>query len=284
MNNKIKAFLFGSNQQNSISQNIGFLLLRFFVGLALCTVFEKFFPKNGIWGPQEWFIQDTANMGFPFPTFFAWVAVLSEFFGGILLMFGLFTRPAALLNVLVTFTASFIYHKGDIGNAGLLSFFFMIMCICILFFGPGKFSLDYLISKKLLKRLASTSILILLLLSFSRVDAQAESNISPPEQEAISIKADSSRIEYYLKNNSILPKKRTFIIYQPHQEGNSTLVKWFLPFQKINFDLPFKSKIYMATDAQVDIVMEGKRIDSDKPFVSVEMDMNNLTLELNCRE
>src|SRR6056297_1680446 len=130
MNNKIKAFLFGGIQQNTIPENIGFLLLRFFVGLALCTVFEKFFPKNGIWGPQEWFIQDTANMGFPFPSFFAWVAVLSEFFGGILLMLGLFTRPAALLNVLVTFTATFIYHNGDIGNSGLISFFFMIMCLC----------------------------------------------------------------------------------------------------------------------------------------------------------
>lgn len=284
MNNKIKAFFLGGNHQNSISQNFGFLLLRFFVGLALCTVFEKFFPKNGIWGPQEWFIQDTANMGFPFPTFFAWFAVLSEFFGGILLMLGLFTRPAALLNVMVTFTASFIYHKGDIGNSGLLSFFFMIMCLCILLFGPGKFSLDYLIHKKLVKRLASTSMLILLLLSFSRVDAQVKSNISRLDQEVISITADSSRIEFYLKNNSILPKKRTFIIYQPQQEGNNTLVKWFLPFQKIKFDLPVKSKIYIASDAQVDIVMQGKRIDSDKPFVSAEMDMNNITLELNSRE
>lgn len=151
MNNKIKAFLLGDGQQNAIIQNIGFLLLRFFVGLALCTVFEKFFPKNGIWGPQEWFIQDITNMGFPFPTFFAWVAVLSEFFGGILLMLGLLTRPAALLNVFVSFTATFIYHNGDIGNSGLLSFFFMIMCFCILLFGPGKFSLDFLLRKSWLK-------------------------------------------------------------------------------------------------------------------------------------
>ena len=149
MNDKVKAFLWDGKQNNSTGQNIGFLILRFFVGLALCTVFEKFFPKNGVWGPQEWFIQDTAAMGFPFPVFFAWVAVLSEFFGGILLMLGLFTRPAAFLNVLVTFTATFIYHDGDIGGAGLLSFYFFIMCLCVLIFGPGKFSLDYLISRKL---------------------------------------------------------------------------------------------------------------------------------------
>jgi putative oxidoreductase len=282
MYKKIKAFLFGGNQQNSISQNIGFLLLRFFVGLALCTVFEKFLPKNGIWGPQEWFIQDTANMGFPFPTFFAWVAVLSEFVGGVLLMIGLLTRPAALLNVFVTFTATFIYHNGDIGNTGLTSFFFMIMCLCILLFGPGKFSLDYFINRELVKRMAKISTVVLLLFSFNYATGQANSYSMPYQTEAI--KVDTSKVQFYLKNNSILPKKVTFIIYQPQQEGNNTLVKWFLPFQKVKFELPVKSKIYMASDSQVDTVMQGKRIDSDKPFLSVDKKMNNATLKLNRRE
>lgn len=282
MNKKIKAFLFGSNKQNSISQNIGFLLLRFFVGLAFCTVFEKFFPKNGIWGPQEWFIQDTANMGFPFPTFFAWVAVLSEFFGGILLMLGLLTRPAALLNVFVTFTATFIYHNGDVGNSGLTSFFFMIMCLCILLFGPGKFSLDYFINRELVKRMTKISTVVLLLLSFNYATGQANGYSMPYQTEAITV--DTLKVQFYLKNNSILPKKVTFIIYQPQQEGNNTLVKWFLPFQKVKFELPVKSKIYMASDSQVDIVMQGKRIDNYQPFLSVDKKMNDSTLKLNNRE
>lgn len=284
MNNKIKAFFLGGNQQNSISHKIGFFLLRFFVGLALCTVFEKFFPKNGIWGPQEWFIQDTANMGFPFPAFFAWVAVLSEFFGGILLMLGLFTRPAALMNVLVTFAATFIYHKGDIGNSGLLSFFFMIMCFCILLFGPGKFSLDYFINKRLVKKVATISTIVLLLLSFNYIEAQTKSHKISYQKEEIIPKVDSSQVEFYVKNNSILPKKVTFIIYQPQQEGNNTRVKWFLPFQKIKFDLPIESKIYVATVSQVEIVMQGKRIDSYKPFVSVDQKIKYTTVLLNRRE
>ena len=282
MKNKIKAFLFGGNQQNSISQNIGFLILRFFVGLALCTVFEKFFPKDGIWGPQEWFIQDTADMGFPFPIFFAWVAVLSEFFGGILLMLGLFTRPAALLNVLVTFTATFIYHDGDIGNSGLTSFFFMIMCICILLFGPGKFSLDYFINRKLVKEMVNISTIVFLIFSFNYVEVQASAQSIPYQIEVVT--ADPSRVQFYLKNNSLFPKKRTFIIYQPQQEGNNTLVKWFLPFQKVKFELPTKSKIYIASDSQVDTVMQGKRIDGDKPFLIVDKKMNNANLKLNRKE
>lgn len=282
MNNKIKAFLLGGNQQNTISHNIGFFLLRFFVGLALCTVFEKFFPKNGIWGPQEWFIQDTANMGFPFPTFFAWVAVLSEFFGGILLMIGVFTRPAAVLNVLVTFTSTFIYHKGDIGKAGLLSFFFMIMCLCILLFGPGKFSLDYFINKSLAKRRATISTILFLIFLFNYGEVRATTPSIPCQTEVVP--ADSSQVRFYLKNNSLVPKKRTFIIYQPQQEGNNTLVKWFLPFQRIKFELPVKSKIYIATDAQVKMVMQGNRIDSDKPFLSIDEKIKNTTWKVNSRE
>ncbi|HNR06351.1 MAG TPA: DoxX family protein [Saprospiraceae bacterium] len=277
MNSKIKAFLFGGNHQNSISQNIGFLLLRFFVGLALCTVFEKFFPKNGIWGPQDWFIQDTANMGFPFPTFFAWAAVISEFFGGILLMLGLFTQPAALLNILVTFTATFIYHKGDIGNAGLLSFFFMIMCLCILLFGPGKFSLDYYINKRMAKRMTTITTIVLLIFSFNFGEAKANRQSIPYQIEVLI--ADSSQIRFCLKNNSLFPKKRIFIIYQLQQGGNNTIVRWFLPFQKIQFDVPIGSKIYIAADSQVEKVMQGQRIDSDKPFLTEDDRINNITLQ-----
>ncbi|MGN7514173.1 MAG: DoxX family protein [Allomuricauda sp.] len=178
------------------------MLLRFFVGLALCTVFEKFFPKNGIWGPQNWFVQDTANMGFPFPTFFARIAVLSEFFGGIALMLGVFTRPAALLNIFVIFTATFIYHDGEIGNSGLTSFFFMIMYLCILLFGPGKFSLDYFINQKLFKRMATISTIVLLILSFNYATGQANGFSMHYKTKAITV--DTSKVQFYLKNNSIL--------------------------------------------------------------------------------
>ena len=80
--------------------------------------------------------------------FFAWTAVLTEFVGGVLLMVGFMTRPAALLNAILTCVAAFIYHEGNIVKPGLLAFFFMIMCISILLNGPGKYSIDYFIYKK----------------------------------------------------------------------------------------------------------------------------------------
>lgn len=218
-------------------------------------------------------------MGFPLPVFFAWVAVLSEFFGGILIMIGLFTRPAALLNVFVTFTATFIYHDADIGGAGLLSFFFFVMCLCILLFGPGKFSMDYLINSKLDSRLLKISTTLILFLALnSNTDALHDSRPSINEQI---LGKDSSNVEFYLKNNSILPKKKTIIIYRPQQEGNNTLVKWILPFQKVRFNLPLESKVYLAKKSQVERVMQGMRIDDDEPCIWVSELINNATLPLN---
>ena len=163
---KFYQLIFGPTFPDPINYNLGFLILRFFVGLALCTIFEKLFPKNGIWGPQDWFVQDVATMGFPFPLLFAWVAVLTEFIGGILLMLGLFTRPAALMNAILTFVAAFIYHQGNILKPGLLAFFFMIMCISILLNGAGKYSLDYLIHRKINIR-KYTSIYLFFFISLS---------------------------------------------------------------------------------------------------------------------
>ena len=268
-----------NEQKTSLYQNVGFLLLRFFVGLALCTVFEKFLPREGIWGPPAWFINDTANMGFPSPALFAWAAVLIEFFGGFLLMVGLFTRTAALLNALVTFTATFIYHHGDISGSGLLSFFFMIMCTCIALIGPGQFSIDHFIAKKLPKKGIKMAVVVLALMSFKGTAGQLHSTRLSFCHSAAA--ADFTPVQFYLKNNSLLPKKATFIIYQPQQKGNNTLVKWLLPFQKLRLVLPAESRIYLARPSQVERVMQGRSIEADQPFVIVTKKINKATLPLN---
>ena len=64
---------------------------RLLVGFWLATRFGwSKFPT------RDWFVSDVAKLGFPFPAFFAWAAVLSEVVGGGLLCLGLCTRLAGL--------------------------------------------------------------------------------------------------------------------------------------------------------------------------------------------
>lgn len=139
-------FLFGGVRDNPIQIDLGLLLMRIAFGTLLCTVFEKVLPRDGVWGPQSWFVSDVSKMGFPLPTFFAWCAVLSEFAGGILIVLGLWTRPAALANAITTFVAAFIFHKGDISGSGLMGTVFFAATTALTLTGPGRFSADYLLS------------------------------------------------------------------------------------------------------------------------------------------
>jgi putative oxidoreductase len=147
MKQLIKTAALGSPFPRAISADMGLLIMRLAIGIALCTVFEKFLPRDGRWGPQDWFIADIEKMGFPIPVFFAWCAVLSEFIGGMLLAIGLFARPAAFFNAITTFVAAFIFHKGDVSGGGLLATVFFASTLGLALTGPGRASLDFLIWK-----------------------------------------------------------------------------------------------------------------------------------------
>jgi putative oxidoreductase len=145
----LKSLVLGGILGNKRNTDAALLLLRFFVGLAFITIFEKLLPREGVWGPQPWFVDDVSKMGFPLPFFFAWAAVLSEFFGGFMLMLGLMARPAAFLNCVVTGVAAFLFHHGDFGQSGLAATMFFLMCTVILIGGPGAFSMDALLAKRI---------------------------------------------------------------------------------------------------------------------------------------
>jgi putative oxidoreductase len=147
MRKTARCLLFGGVLGNAAAVDAGLALLRIGAGLALCTIFEKFLPRAGVWGPQEWFVSDVASMGFPLPAAFAWAAVVSEFFGGILLVIGLLARPAALLNAVTTFVAAFVYHQ-DIGRDGVVALAFFLITAALTLTGPGRFSLDARIASR----------------------------------------------------------------------------------------------------------------------------------------
>ncbi len=130
-------------------KDIGLLILR--VGIGVTFVLIHGYPKI-IGGPALWTRLGGAmgNFGFSFaPEFWGLMAALAEFGGGLLLIFGLFTRPAAFImaiNMIVATSSHFARLDAWSGVSHPLKLAFVF--IALVFFGAGKYSLDRLIFKK----------------------------------------------------------------------------------------------------------------------------------------
>ena len=73
--------------------------------------------------------------------FFGFMAAFSESIGMVMVIFGIFTRPAAFLLLFTMFVAS-MNHLVD-GKFPELAIMYLIVMLALLISGPGKFSLDY---------------------------------------------------------------------------------------------------------------------------------------------
>jgi putative oxidoreductase len=82
---------------------------------------------------------------FPAPYFLAYLAKGTEFFAGLFLALGLFTRLAALMLATTMFVATFIANNGKFWSDAEVSFMYMLIFLTFFFAGPGKWSLDYLL-------------------------------------------------------------------------------------------------------------------------------------------
>lgn len=123
--------------------DIGFLILRVAVGgLMVFHGYSKFLDTSKL-------IEKTASMGFPLPELFGTLAMASEFFGGMLLIVGLFTRLSLFGIISTMAVAFFVAHANDPFGKKELSFVYMCVSLALFFIGSGKYSLDnYLLSKK----------------------------------------------------------------------------------------------------------------------------------------
>lgn len=137
----IKNIVFSVNY-HSLATNIGLLLLRLGIGLSLA-----FGHGLGKLPVSEGFIQGVDELGFPFPTFFAWSAALSEFLGGILIAIGFLTRPSAFFVTFTMLVAAFLRHADDPFSSKEKAFLFAVVAIFFLIVGPGRYSVDAKIGK-----------------------------------------------------------------------------------------------------------------------------------------
>jgi putative oxidoreductase len=101
---------------------------------------------NGI---AEWF----GGMGIPFPTLNAYLAASTEIAAVILLALGFATRFISIPLIIIMLVAIITVHLGngfEAGNNGFeIPLYYMLMLFALIIKGPGKISVDYILSKQL---------------------------------------------------------------------------------------------------------------------------------------
>ncbi|HEX9995604.1 MAG TPA: DoxX family protein [Abditibacterium sp.] len=119
---------------------VGLLFLRIFAGYAMA---QHGLPK--ISNPFNWMGPDAGV-----PSILQALAAISEFGGGLALMFGAFT-PLACLGIMSTMFVAALSHimRGDpfIGRNGSweLAGIYFIIALTLLLTGPGRLSFDYFV-------------------------------------------------------------------------------------------------------------------------------------------
>jgi putative oxidoreductase len=140
---------------NAFFTNISLLLLRWITGVILFVAGAgKVFAWFGGYGMEKTVEAFKNMMGIN--SFLAYVSSYTELIGGLLLILGLFTRPAAFavwINMLVATIVSLPFFAKN-GPGASFPCTLAVISFAILLMGPGVFSIDALLfrPKKISKR------------------------------------------------------------------------------------------------------------------------------------
>jgi putative oxidoreductase len=141
----------------TIDSNAGLeaVILRVPIGLILAAHGSQklfaWFGGYGLDGTGQWMASIGLNPGF----MMALLAGGAEFFGGVALMLGLLTRPAAMVNAITMLVALFWVHWGHgffLDTHGIeYALALLSATAALVVIGGGRYSLDALIATKLLE-------------------------------------------------------------------------------------------------------------------------------------
>lgn len=132
-----------STKSSSNINDIWLLVLRLSIGAIMLT---HAMPKlNLLFSGNEIMFIDPLGIGM---TTSLVLVVFAEFLCSIFLIVGFGTRVSTIPLIFTMFIAAFVFHKNDPFSQKELAILFMLIYIGILITGPGKFSIDRLLSKK----------------------------------------------------------------------------------------------------------------------------------------
>ncbi len=142
------------------SQELLLIVPRLYCGYLLAFNFGA--AKFGLpWSPPQtnlhffevafWFPNDVAEYGGifkMFPGFFAWMGAFAEGVGGLALIAGFQTRVFSFLIICTMLVAAYVQHAGAELWQQLPALAFLFVALQHLVLGGGRFSVDYLVTKK----------------------------------------------------------------------------------------------------------------------------------------
>lgn len=122
--------------------DIGLLILR--AGVAAIFIFaglDKLMEISSTAGFLE-------SLNIPYPALMAWLLAITEFFGGILILFGAYTKlPAGLLAFIMVVAIYTTKLDGSFADARL-DMLLLCSTLTLFFTGAGDYSVDYKIRNR----------------------------------------------------------------------------------------------------------------------------------------
>jgi len=125
--------------------DLALLILRVGIGISFVLVYgwAKITGGAGTWADLG---SNMALFGITvWPTFWGFMAAVAEFGGGILLMLGLFFRPALVVMILTMIVAASGHISGQIDGGPWHATEMGTVFLALLLLGPGRYSLDNLL-------------------------------------------------------------------------------------------------------------------------------------------
>ncbi len=126
--------------------NIGLLIFRLIIGIFMLT---HGLQKITNFEMLKAFFPDPLGIGASTSLI---LIILAEVGCSLLIIFGIFTRLAAIPPMFGMAVAAFMVHANDPFSVKEIAFLYLFLYVALLFLGAGKYSVDYLLTKHLTKK------------------------------------------------------------------------------------------------------------------------------------